>query len=94
MILGNMEEITTQYGKDYACKPYENANLEDLLNIAIQNLSAEIEDYQIDIIDEEEKSIPADPSVRNFSYTIVAEQVYYRENSQMYSTKKSKFFSQ
>lgn len=84
MILGNMEEITTQYGKDYACKPYENANLEDLLNMAIQNLSAEIEDYQIDIIDEEEKSIPADPSVRNFSYTIVAEQVYYRENSQMY----------
>lgn len=84
MILGNMEEITTQYGKDYACKPYENANLEDLLNIAIKNLSAEIEDYQIDIIDEEEKSIPADPSVRNFSYTIVAEQVYYRENSQMY----------
>lgn len=84
MILGNMEEITTQYGKDYACKPYENADLEDLLNMAIQNLSAEIEDYQIDIIDEEEKSIPADPSVRNFSYTIVAEQVYYRENSQMY----------
>jgi len=84
MILGNMEEITTQYGKDYACKPYENANLEDLLNIAIKNLSAEIEDYQIDIIDEEENSIPADPSVRNFSYTIVAEQVYYRENSQMY----------
>ena len=40
MILGNMEEITTQYGKDYACKPYENANLEDLLNIAIQNLSS------------------------------------------------------
>ena len=84
MILGNMEEITTQYGKDYACKPYENANLEDLLNMAIQNLSAEIEDYQIDIADEEEKSIPADPSVRNFSYTIAQEQVYYRENSQMY----------
>lgn len=84
MILGNMEEITTQYGKDYACKPYENVNLEDLLNNAIENLNAEIEDYQIDIIDEEEKSIPADPSVRNFSYTIVDEQVYYRENSQMY----------
>lgn len=84
MILGNMEEISTQFGKDYACKPYENANLEDLLNMAIQNLSAEIEDYQIDIIDEEEKSIPADPSVRNFSYTIFEEQVYYRENSQMY----------
>ena len=84
MILGNMEEITTQYGKDYACKPYENANLEDLLNMAIQNLNAEIEDYQIDIVDEEENSIPAEPSVRNFSYTIVDEQVYYRENSQMY----------
>lgn len=84
MILGEMKEESTQYGMDFACKPYENTKLDDLLENAIQNLNAEIEDYQIDIIDEEETSIPADPSVRNFSYTIVDEQVYYRENSQMY----------
>lgn len=84
MILGEMKEESTQYGMDFTCKAYENANLDDLLEKAIQNLNAEIEDYQIDIIDEEETSIPADPSVRNFSYTIVDEQVYYRENSQMY----------
>lgn len=84
MILGEMKEESTQYGMDFACKPYENTKLDDLLENVIQNLNAEIEDYQIDIIDEEETSIPADPSVRNFSYTIVDEQVYYRENSQMY----------
>lgn len=84
MILGEMKEESTQYGMDFTCKAYENANLDDLLEMAIQNLNTEIEDYQIDIIDEEETSIPADPSVRNFSYTIVDEQVYYRENSQMY----------
>ena len=65
------------------CKPYE-IPLEELLDQAIENIDTEIEDYQIDIEDEEEKSIPADPSVRNFSYTIVDNQVYYRENSRMY----------
>ncbi len=84
MILGEMQQISTQYGMDYACKAYENADLEELLEVAIQNLNAEIEDYQIDIEDDEDKSVPADPSVRNFSYTIIDEQVYYRENSQMY----------
>ena len=84
MVLGEMQQISTQYGMDYACKAYENADLEELLEVAIQNLNAEIEDYQIDIEDDEDKSVPADPSVRNFSYTIIDEQVYYRENSQMY----------
>ena len=84
MILGEMQQISTQYGMDYACKAYENADLEELLEVAIQNLNAEIEDYQIDAEDDEDKSVPADPSVRNFSYTIIDEQVYYRENSQMY----------
>ena len=84
MVLGEMQQISTQYGMDYACKAYEDADLEELLEVAIKNLNAEIEDYQIDIEDDEEKSIPADPSVRNFSYTIIDEQVYYRENSQMY----------
>ena len=84
MVLGEMQQISTQYGMDYACKAYENGNLEELLEVAIKNLNAEIEDYQIDIEDNKKKSIPADPSVRNFSYTIIDEQVYYRENSQMY----------
>lgn len=85
MILGKMEMKPAQFGgMTSVCTPYENVELEELLGNAIENLNAEIEDYQIDIIDEEETSIPADPSVRNFSYTIVDEQVYYRENSQMY----------
>lgn len=84
MILGNMEMKSGQFGPEVTCSPYENSNLEELLNVAIQNLNAEIEDYQIDIADEEEKSIPASPEVRNFSYTIVDEKIYYRENSQMY----------
>ena len=84
MILGKMEIESTQFGMDSTCKPYENANLEELLNNAVDYLDEEIEDYQIDEIENEETSIPADPSVRNFSYTIFEEQVYYRENSQMY----------
>ena len=60
------------------CTPYE-IPLENLLDQAIININSEIEDYQIDLEDEEEKSIPADPSVRNFSYTIVDNQIYYRK---------------
>lgn len=84
MILGKMEMTTTAYGVDTTCNPYENKDLEILLTEAIENINSEIEDYQIDEIDELETSIPADSSVRNFSYTIVNEQVYYRENSRMY----------
>ena len=68
MILGNMKMVNTQYGMDSVCEPFENANLEQLLEMAINNLDTEIEDYQIDIEDENETSIPAEPSVRNFSY--------------------------
>lgn len=75
--------VSTQYGMDSTCKPHEYVELEKLLNDAIVYLDNEIDDYQIDMIDEDDKTIPADPSVRNFSYTIVDEQVYYRENSQM-----------
>lgn len=83
MILGTMEMVSGQYGMTQTCKPYD-IPLEELLEQAIKNIDNEIEDYQIDIEDEEEKSIPADPSVRNFSYTVVDNQVYYRENSKMY----------
>lgn len=75
--------VSGQYGMTPTCKPYETP-LEELLNQAIEYIDNEIEDYQIDIEDEEEKSIPSDPSVRNFSYTMVDNQVYYRINSRMY----------
>ena len=85
MILGEMKNVTTQYGIDSACKAFEDKKLEDLLNNAIEYINAEIEDYQIDLdLDEKEQSIPATPEVRNFSYTIVDNKIYYRENSQMY----------
>ncbi len=85
MILGKMEMTTTQFGMDSTCTPYDDRNLKELLNNATEHIYAEIEDYQIDDLDDEEEiSIPADSSVRNFSYTIVDEKVYYRENSRMY----------
>lgn len=85
MILGNMEMISGRFGQESACIPYSNRTLEIQLNEAIENLNAEIDDFQIDeLLEDEEKTIPADPSVRNFSYTIVDNQVYYRENSLMY----------
>lgn len=85
MILGNMEMISGRFGQESACIPYRDRPLETQLNEAIENLNAEINDFQIDeLLEDEEKTIPADPSVRNFSYTIVDNQVYYRENSLMY----------
>ena len=67
MVLGKMEMVSTQYGMAPTCTPYE-IPLKDLLGQAIENLNAEIENYQLDIDDEEDKSIPADPSVRNCTY--------------------------
>ena len=85
MILGNMEMISGRFGQESACIPYSDRTLEIQLNEAIENLNAEIDDFQIDeLLEDEEKTIPADPSVRNFSYTIVDNQVCYRENSLMY----------
>jgi len=85
MILGKMEMVSTQHGFAPTCKPYETWELKDLLDSAIDNINAEIDDYQIDELDsEEEISIPATSDVRNFSYTIVDNQIYYRENSRMY----------
>lgn len=83
MILGKMEMTTSRFGMTSTCSPYE-ITLDNLLSEAVININSEIEDYQLDIEDEEETSIPADASVRNFSYTIVDNQIYYRENSRMY----------
>lgn len=83
MILGEMKMTTSRFGITSTCSPYD-IPLDNLLSQAIININSEIEEYQIDLENEEEKSIPANANVRNFSYTIVDNQVYFRENSRMY----------
>ena len=86
MILGQLTEENTQYGRqEYTCLPHEEADLAELLREALENIHAEISDYEIDDISEDAdtSSIPADPSVRNFSYCLVDGQIYFRENSRM-----------
>ena len=84
MVLGEMVMESTRFGMDSACKAYEDADLSEQLRDAISNLHAQITDYEVEELDEEDLSIPADPSVRNFSYTITDGKVYFRENSRMY----------
>ena len=88
MILGKMEMVSTQYGSASTCSPIENISLEDELNFVIDNLlQGRIEnDYSFendDIVEEEINTIPADPNVKNFSYTIVDNDIYYRNDSIM-----------
>lgn len=84
MVLGNMVVENTGHGQDTACKPHEDIELSTLLDYAVSNIHGEIEEYFIEDIEEDEKSIVADPNVKNFSYAIVDGQVYFRENSRMY----------
>ena len=85
MILGNMEMTSTQFGYDSTCKPYDDRTLEQALEQAIPNLNATITDYQVENeYEDTDKSIPADPNVKNFSYTIVDGKIYFRENSKMH----------
>jgi len=85
MILGEMKEVSGRFGMETTCVPYENVLLSDLLHEAVQNIHGHIEEYEIDDIDEmeEDTSIPADLSVRNYSYTVVEDKIYFRENSRM-----------
>ena len=84
MVLGDMVMESTRFGMDSACKAREGADLSEQLAQVIQFLQAEIKPYELEEPDEEDRSIPADLTVRNFSYTIVDGQVYYRENSLMH----------
>ena len=85
MIMGNMETISTRFGYDSACIANDNQDLSSMLEQAITNIHAEVKDYVLDDIGEEEDlSIPADYNVRNFSYTLVDGKIYFRENSRMY----------
>ena len=90
MILGDMVMESTRFGPDSACKAREGEDLSEQLANAIQFLQAEIKPYELEELDEEEDhSIPADPTVKNFSYTIADGQVYYRENSLMHPVEVS-----
>jgi N12 class adenine-specific DNA methylase/adenine-specific DNA methylase len=85
MVLGDMQMISGAHGPESACVAYEDAELGDLLQDAIQNIHAEITEFELDDLEAEDEdlSIPADPSVRNFSYTVVDGKLYFRENSRM-----------
>ena len=84
MVLGDMKMVSGRFGEEATCVPYENADLAALLDEAVSNIHGEINEYeQDDELEEEDYSIPADPNVRNFSYTLLDDVIYFRENSRM-----------
>ena len=84
MILGEMKMVSGRFGMEATCVPYENADLAAQLDEAVANIHGEITEYETEEeLEEEDNSIPADPTVRNFSYTVVDDKIYYRENSRM-----------
>ena len=84
MILGEMKMVSGRFGPEATCEAFENADLGELLNEAVINIHGEISEYEVaDELDEEDNSIPADPTVRNFSYTVLDDKIYFRENSRM-----------
>ena len=84
MILGEMKMVSGRFGMEATCVPYENADLAAQLEEAVANIHGEITEYEAEEeLEEEDNSIPADPTVRNFSYTVVDDKIYYRENSRM-----------
>ena len=86
MVLGDFTTESTQYGKqEVTVKPKEGITLEEQLKEAVQNIHGTITELELSDTELEEDvvSIPADPDVKNFSFTVVNEEVYYRENSVM-----------
>lgn len=86
MVLGEMKTVSGHFGQQVTCEPYTDSNLADLLSDAIANIHGEISDYENDVATdelEEDMSIPADASVKNFSYSVVNDKLYFRENSRM-----------
>lgn len=96
MILGEMQEVSGPFGAKAECIAYENANLEDLLNEAVSNIDGEYKAQAIEKLfedtedDEDADLIPATPDVKNFSYTVVDGDIYYRQNSVMEKQKPNK----
>ena len=84
MILGEMKMVSGRFGPEATCAPYEGADLAEQLGEAVSNIHGELTAYEVeDELAEEDNSIPADPTVRNFSYTVLDDKIYFRENSRM-----------
>ncbi len=94
MILGTMVEESSQYGTAIACKPKKGLELKELLSEAMNNIHAQVSVPSSITTslsnDEDDKSIPADPTLRNYSFCIVDGNIFYRENSRMYPYAASK----
>ena len=84
MILGEMKMVSGRFGPEATCVPNEGADLAEQLSEAVSNIHGELTAYEVeDELAEEDNSIPADPTVRNFSYTVLDDKIYFRENSRM-----------
>lgn len=84
MILGEMREVSGPYGPETACVAFENQNLQELLAGAVINIHADFQSVEHgELEDESDIPLPADPNVRNFSYTLQDDRIYFRENSIM-----------
>lgn len=81
MVLGSMEEVSGRFGNTIACLPKENTDLKELLAKASEEISQYAKYEEIELLDDEINTIPATDDVKNFSYTIIDDEVYYRENS-------------
>ena len=83
MILGEMKMISGRFGTEATCEPIEGADLKSQLAEAVSKINGTISAYEQNEIEEATEFITADPTVRNFSYTVVDGNLYYRENSRM-----------
>ena len=84
MVLGEMVMRSGPFGEEPTCRAYEGQDLGEALKEAVTNINAEIEEIEVEeLTGEGDKTLPADPTVKNFSYTLVDGQVYYRQNSIM-----------
>ena len=91
MVLGEMKMVSGPYGPEPTCVPFPDQSLYSLLANAVQNIHGEITTYEREEeLEGEDQSIEADPTVRNFSYTLVNDKLYYREDSRMNPVEVSK----
>ena len=91
MVLGEMKMVSGPYGPEPTCVPFPDQPLDSLLANAVQNIHGEINAYdRAEELEGEDQSIEADPIVRNFSYTLVNDKLYYREDSRMNPVEASK----
>ena len=91
MVLGEMKMVSGPYGPEPTCTPFPDQTLDSLLANAVQNIHGEINAYdRAEELEGEDQSIAADPTVRNFSYTLVNDKLYYREDSRMNPVEVSK----